>query len=129
MLKRDNFFLTLLTIFSTVLVWLAFPLLYLFGIGKGIFTVFANFDGPNYIVIAKTFYNQSLIAASFSQPPPLNYYPAHLPAYPLLIRLFSFFLPYFFNYLAEPKNKDNLTDSLANLANTGFALWAFLFLR
>jgi len=57
------------------------------------FSVFANYDGPNYLVIAKTLYDKALISATFSLPIPTEYYPAHLPAYPLLIRLFNSFLP------------------------------------
>lgn len=56
-------------------------------------TVFANYDGPNYIVIAKTLYNKGLIGANFSLPIPLEYYPAHLPSYPLVIKFFNFFIP------------------------------------
>ncbi len=56
-------------------------------------TIFANYDGPNYIVIAKTLYNKELIRWAYSLPIPLEYYPAHLPGYPLLIRILDFFLP------------------------------------
>lgn len=93
MLKRDVALIASLTIVSTLLVWLTFPLLRLINIGDGLLTVFANFDGPNYIVVAKTWYNQKLIASSFPQPPPINYYPAHLPAYPFLIRIFNIVFP------------------------------------
>ena len=81
--------LALLVPLSTLLVWLPF----LLGQGGGMLTVFANYDGPNYIIIAKTLYDKSLIAHSFSLPIPLEYYPAHLPGYPLLIKIFNLFLP------------------------------------
>ena len=55
-------------------------------------TVFANYDGPNYLIIAKTLYNKSLISSTFPLMSSPEYYPAHLPAYPLLIRLFDAFL-------------------------------------
>ena len=47
----------------------------------------ANYDGPLYIVVAKTLYNLDAIAANYSFDLPLEYYAAHYPLYPLLIRL------------------------------------------
>ena len=86
---KDLLSLGLATILSTLIVWLPFSL----GLGKGMLTVFANYDGPNYLIIAKTLYNKTQIASSFSLPIPLEYYPAHLPTYPLLIKLFDIFIP------------------------------------
>jgi len=54
---------------------------------NGMATIIANYDGPLYIVIAKTFYNVSLIKESFSFPLPVQYYAAHFPFYPALIFL------------------------------------------
>lgn len=54
-------------------------------------TVFANYDGPNYMVIAKCGYVKNCIATKFSLPQPLEYYPAHFPGYPLLIKYFSLY--------------------------------------
>lgn len=53
----------------------------------GMQTVYENFDGPYYLVIAKCLYQPECIAANFSIPLPLEYYPAHFPLYPLAIRL------------------------------------------
>jgi hypothetical protein len=53
----------------------------------------ANYDGPNYLVVAKCFYNFECIRHTFSLPQPVQYYPAHLPGYPLLIRIFDLFIP------------------------------------
>ena len=50
-------------------------------------------DAPNYLIIAKTWYNKAAIAAGFSSPLPLEYYPAHWPLYPFVIFLLDFFLP------------------------------------
>lgn len=86
---RDLIILILATLASTLLIWLPF----IIGLSQGMLTVFANYDGPNFIVIAKTLYNKELIRASFSLPIPLEYYPAHLPGYPLLIKFFDFFFP------------------------------------
>lgn len=83
--------------FSTLLLWLPFGggLNSFLGFripAGGMQTIFANYDGPNYIIIAKTWYQKSLIAQNFSFPLPLEYYPAHLPGYPALIFAFSLFL-------------------------------------
>jgi len=53
-------------------------------------TVFKNFDGLNYIIVAKTWYQPEKIVNLFSnQPLPARYFPAHFPAYPILIWLFA----------------------------------------
>jgi hypothetical protein len=54
-------------------------------------TIFANYDGPNYIAIAKCGYDKGCIGPNFSLPQPLEYYPAHLPGYPALIHFFNNF--------------------------------------
>ena len=49
-----------------------------------------NFDGPLYIVIAKTFYNPSQLKdINFNSLKPI-YYANHFPLYPILIRLLTF---------------------------------------
>lgn len=57
---------------------------------NGIATIVANYDGPLYLVIAKTFYNPELIKANFQFPLPIEYYASHFPLFPLLIKTFSF---------------------------------------
>ncbi|MBN1263513.1 MAG: hypothetical protein JW991_04110 [Candidatus Pacebacteria bacterium] len=94
---KELLLLILVTVFSTLLLWWPF-----FGgfsrfLGfeippGGMKTVFANYDGPNYLIIAKTWYQKELIGRLFSLPLPLEYYPAHFPGYPALIRLGSLFL-------------------------------------
>ena len=76
-----------ITLISTILVWLPF-----FSQGK-MDRVFANYDGPNYIVVAKCWYSKECIRKNFSLPLPLEYYPAHFPGYPALIALLDQFLP------------------------------------
>ncbi len=56
-------------------------------------TIFANYDGPNYMVVAKCGYVKDCIRTHFSLPNKLEYYPAHLPGYPALISLFNLLLP------------------------------------
>jgi len=81
--------LSIIAFLSALLVWWPFAA----RITGSMLTVFANYDGPNYIVIAKTLYDKAQIADTFSLPIPLEYYPAHLPGYPLLIKIFAAFLP------------------------------------
>ncbi len=70
--------------------------------------VFANYDGPNYLIIAKCGYNPECIRTTFSLPLPVEYYAAHFPGYPLLISLFNFVLPGWWAML------------VVNLISTGF---------
>jgi len=59
----------------------------------GLETIVQNFDGPNYIAVAKTGYNANLLQTQFvgfANPP--IYYAAHFPGYPLIIRFFDYFL-------------------------------------
>lgn len=91
--------LSLLAVFTTLLIWLPFflrvPSLMGWGLdfSNGMETVFANFDGPNYLIIAKSWYDKEMIRSEFSNPLPLEYYPAHLPLYPGLIYLADLFMP------------------------------------
>ncbi len=56
---------------------------------NGLATIVANYDGPLYIVVAKTLYNGTQIASNYSFGLSLEYYAAHFPLFPFLIRLFS----------------------------------------
>ncbi len=87
--------LLLLTFLSSALIWLAFYKNFPQKLGfptTSLETIFANYDGPNYMVIAKCAYNKDCIAKNFSLPLPLEYYPAHLPGFPLLIKYFNFYV-------------------------------------
>src|SRR3989344_3410365 len=64
-------------IVSTVAVWAA----------VGMTTVYQNYDGPYYAAVAKCFYNKDCLGRSFDFPLKLEYYPAHFPLYPALIKL------------------------------------------
>ena len=55
----------------------------------GMQTIASNFDGPLYLVVAKTYYNLEQIAANFSFPLPLEYYAAHFPLYPITITILA----------------------------------------
>lgn len=55
---------------------------------KGLHTIYQNFDGTEYIVIAKSFYNSEIIR-SIQFDLPSSYFPSHFPGYPLLIAMFA----------------------------------------
>lgn len=86
-----------LAVLPTLLLWLPF-ILHLEEVWSipltrgGMANVIANYDGPLYIVIAKSLYNLELIQTQFSFPLPLEYYAAHFPLFPALIRLVGEFL-------------------------------------
>ena len=90
--------LTAISLIPTFLVWLPFfaRLGNFWGIplpaDAGMATIVSNYDGPIYLVIAKTFYNPELIKWNFQFPLPLEYYAAHFPLFPFFIRIFSVFI-------------------------------------
>ena len=93
--KIKNFIpILLISLIPTILIWLPF-----FSRAKtlwniplpqnGMATIIANYDGPLYLITAKTLYNKTEIAANYQFPLPTEYYAAHFPLFPLLIRTFS----------------------------------------
>lgn len=54
---------------------------------QGLATIVSNYDGPLYLVAAKTLYNKGLIKTNYQFPLPTEYYTAHFPLFPLLIKL------------------------------------------
>lgn len=87
--------LALIAIFSlvpTILVWLPFVVRAnsFWGIPlpqNGLATIVANYDGPLYLVAAKTLYSKATISANFQFPLPTEYYAAHFPLFPIMVRL------------------------------------------
>lgn len=88
--------LILIAVIPTVLIWLPF----FFRIGSfwkmplpqnGMATIVANYDGPLYLAVAKSMYSQSDLV-DFEFPLPKEYYAAHFPLFPILIRLFSYLM-------------------------------------
>lgn len=78
--------------------------------------VYAYWDGPPYMVVAKSFYNlRDPVMTVFSKLEP-GYYAAHFPAYPATIRAFSYVFGYPVGMLA------------ATIAATSLALWVFYLL-
>jgi Gpi18-like mannosyltransferase len=95
----SHFKLIALTILFSVFFWFTFYFNIPGKIGfnnVSLETIFFNYDGPNYMVISKCGYNKDCIGPNFSLPQPLEYYPAHLPAYPILINFIS-------NFTSTPK--------------------------
>lgn len=88
---RDLSIIFLATILTTLAVWLPHLLRFNFyglNFSEGFNTIYRNFDGINYIVIAKSLYNGQVIA-NLPQELPHTYYAAHFPLYSLLIVIFA----------------------------------------
>jgi hypothetical protein len=88
-----------LSLIPTLLIWLPFFLRIgtFWGIPlpqNGMATIVSNYDGPLYLVAAKTLYNKPLIEANFQFPLPTEYYTAHFPLFPLLIKLVGVIINY-----------------------------------
>lgn len=119
----------LLTLIPTLLIWLPFFIriksFWTIPIpSQGMATIVANYDGPLYLVAAKTLYNPAEIGSNFQFPLSNEYYSAHFPLFPVLIKSFaaifgfpysmlfvtilsSFFALFIFYKLAESIDKDN----------------------
>ncbi len=92
--------ITLISVLPTLLIWLPFFLRLetVWGIPLregGMATIVANYDGPLFLVVAKTLYDPELIG-NFAFNLPTEYYAAHFPLFPLLTKLLSpiFGFPY-----------------------------------
>ncbi len=86
--------IVLFSIAPTFLIWLPLflRLSSFWGIplpSGGLATIVSNYDGPLYLVAAKSLYNKDLIKANYQFPLPTEYYTAHFPLFPLLIRTFG----------------------------------------
>lgn len=86
------------SVVPTIILWLPFfaRLSSFWGIPlpqEGMASIIANFDGPYYLVAAKSLYNPEFISETFSFPLPAIYYAAHYPLFPILIRLVATVVP------------------------------------
>lgn len=69
---------------STIVVWLPFLMK---SNGLSFLDIYKHYDGPLYVIPAKTFYNPSAIENLHTELKlPVKYFAAHLPLYPVLIR-------------------------------------------
>jgi Gpi18-like mannosyltransferase len=108
MFKRNGFFSAIYPYFtviaviliSTFVLWLPFILKAnsWFGLkiqDSNFLQVYKHFDGPLYVIPAKTLYQFNLLEKLGPYVAlPANYFAAHLPLYPVLIRLFAPMLGY-----------------------------------
>jgi 4-amino-4-deoxy-L-arabinose transferase-like glycosyltransferase len=91
--------LTVIVLISTFIVWSPFILRMTSLLGMKIdepsfLTIYKQYDGPLYIVPAKTFYNSKAIDNLHLEVTSSNkYFAAHFPGYPILIRLMSLIRP------------------------------------
>src|SRR3989344_59429 len=94
---KDCILLACFTLVITVAVWLphilTLPNLWGLNFQTGFSTIYRNFDGLEYVIIAKTFYDPLSISA-LPQFLPANYFASHFPGYALLIAVFSPILGY-----------------------------------
>jgi len=89
--------LALVVVASTLFIWLPFVLkmelpMWKIDFSDGSRILWQNYDGPNYLVVEKTWYNKIDILNKFSNPLPAEYYPAHFPLYPAIIAIFDTFM-------------------------------------
>lgn len=123
---KTFFLIFLISVVPTILIWAPFllrlPEFWSIPLpDSGMATVIANYDGPLYIVVAKTFYNTALIKQMFSFPLPVIYYAAHFPLFPILIWGFGSVLKALFgNALGFPWGM-----LIATLASSMFAIYYF----
>ena len=114
--------LSLISVFvivSTFLIWLphllSLPNFWGLSFKEGFNTIYRNFDGLEYIVIAKSFYDPSVIAGiPYTLEP--TYYASHFPGYAILIALLAPILGYLKSML------------FISILFTIFSAWAFYFL-
>ena len=94
---KDCIILAFLTLIITFIIWIphimALPNFWGLNFQTGFSTIYRNFDGLEYVIIAKTFYDPLSIAA-LPQSLPANYFASHFPGYALLILSFSLILGY-----------------------------------
>lgn len=96
---RTLMILCILSVLPVVLMYIPFVLhlRYLWGIplqGSGMQPIYANWDGPNYVLNAITLYDPAEIAKRAFLARPNEYYAAHFPLYSLLIRMVAPFAGY-----------------------------------
>lgn len=116
---KDCLTLIFITLAITFLIWLphllVLPNFWGLSFKEEFSTIYRNFDGLEYVIIAKTFYNPGLIA-TLPQSLPATYFASHFPGYAILISFFAPFLGFLKSML------------FVSLASTILATWAFYFL-
>lgn len=59
----------------------------------GMLNIYRNWDGPSYLIVAKSLYNPEIITKLLFSPLPASYFSAHFPLYPLFIKLLNLIFP------------------------------------
>jgi len=90
---KELFLISLIALVPTFLIWLIFylrlPSFWSIPLPQnGMATIVSNYDGPLYMIVSKSLYAADVIKG-FQFTLPVEYYAAHFPLFPLLIRLFS----------------------------------------
>lgn len=116
---KDLLYILLATLGITFLIWLPHLLnlsnFWGLNFSNGFLTIYRNFDGLEYVIISKTFYNPDLIAI-LQQSLPAHYFASHFPGYSILIALFAPILGYLKSML------------FVSLISTILATWSFYLL-
>ncbi|MBI2086515.1 hypothetical protein HYT74_04185 [Candidatus Daviesbacteria bacterium] len=116
---KDLFIIVNIVLALTFLIWLphilALPNFWSLNFSNGFATIYRNFDGLEYVVIAKSWYDPKLIAEIPQQLPSI-YYASHFPGYAILIAAFAPLLSYLKSML------------FVSVFSTIFASFAFYFL-
>lgn len=116
---KDLSLLAALTVTLTLIVWIPhlFSLSSFWGLSfkEGFSTIYRNFDGLEYITIAKTFYNPDLID-KLPLSLPASYFASHFPGYAIVISLFAPIMGFLKSML------------FVSIVSTILATWAFYFL-
>ncbi len=118
-LLKDLTILAFISLALTYLIWLphllSIPNFWGLSFKEGFSTIYRNYDGLEYIVIAKTFYSPHAIA-TIPQSLSASYYAAHFPGYAALILLFAPILGFLKSMI------------FVSLLFTILSTWAFYFL-
>lgn len=94
---KRSYIVVFLSIIFTILLWLPFGLkmklpLWELDFSEGTKILWQNYDGPNYLIVEKTWYDKQKITNEFSVTEPAEYFPAHFPVYPAIIDVLNNFL-------------------------------------
>lgn len=116
---KDLVVIALFVVASTIFIWLphilALPNFWGLNFSQGFAIIYRNFDGLEYIIIAKTFYKPELITP-LPQSLPAIYFASHFPGFSILISIFAPILGFLKSML------------FISLVSTIFSVWAFYFL-
>lgn len=96
-MKDELWKVLLVAVFSVLLIWLPFMMRWdrFWGIefgGKNMQTIVQNFDGINFLIVEKTWYQPELIENNYASVKNWRenlYFAAHFPLYPILIGFFD----------------------------------------